>query len=464
MKKIISLIVALTVFCGSALTAFAATPEPALIGETAILMDMSTGKILYEKKAREQRFPASTTKILTALLALENLDVNQKVTVDDQTPYEVEGSHIALEPGEVLTVEQLLCAMMTASANDCALVLGKAVSGTTEKFAQLMNKRAKELGAENTNFVNPNGLHDNAHLTTAYDLAVIARYAMTNPKTSQAFRQLVTTYKYEIPPTNIKTEPRYLYNTNRLLYDTVNKVVVNGQKRVFKYEGVTGIKTGYTSHAGGTLVASAKRGDTELLAVVMKSTDPGRFADCMAMLDWGFENFKTVPKLAAGADMGEVKVKRGAVGRVKAVLSQNVSCTLPLEASADVLSTKVVLDESVKAPVKQGQIVGKLELYEGDGLLDSYDVRAAEAVKQGGILSYIGIEDKTAKVIWITLLAVFAALAFLMAVYIVLKRRQVKRRRLRRQQQAERRRKEEIARKAAWEAEFERRRQTERRL
>lgn len=457
MKKLLSVLLTIAVVLNGSVFAFGTSPMPALIGETAILMDMSTGKILYEKNADSPRYPASTTKIMTALLALENLDVTKEVAVDDKTPYEVEGSHIALVPGEVLTVDQLLHAMMTESANDCALVLGKTISGSTEQFADLMNKRAKELGAKNTNFVNPNGLHDDAHISTAYDLAVIARYAMTNPKTGPAFRKLVTTYKYHILPTNKQPE-RFLYNTNRMLYDTVHKVSVNGVSRVFKYEGVTGIKTGYTSHAGGCLVASAKRDGTELLAVTMKSTDPGRFADCMAMLDWGFANYKTVPTMEAGKSLGEVQVKKGSINQVEAVLADNVAVTLPLEASEDLLSTKIVLDQSVQAPIKKGQVIGRLEVYEGENLITSGSALAANAVKEGGILSYAGIPDKTAKKIGLTALGIFLLILAWLVIYVLIKRRQVRLRKERRRKRAEQKKREEEAKKEAWEADYERRR------
>lgn len=457
MKKLLSVLLVLTVVLNSAVISRATTPEPALIGETAILMDMKTGKVLFEKNPDATRYPASTTKIMTCLLALENLDLSKQVTVDEKTPYEVEGSHIALVPDEVLTVEQLLYALMTESANDCALVLGKEISGTTEQFAALMNERAKELGAKNTNFVNPNGLHNDAHVTTAYDLAMIARYAMTNPKTSEMFRTLVTTYKYHIPPTNKQPE-RFLYNTNRMLYDTVHKVTVNGESRVFKYDGVTGIKTGYTSHAGGALVASAERDGTELLCVVMKSTDPGRFADCIAMLDWGFANYKTVPEMEAGKNLGTVNVKKGEIKTVDALLSKDVSVTLPLEASADVLSTKVVLNDFVRAPVEKGQVIGTLEVYEGETLITTCSALAAKDIKVGGLLSYVGIPDKTAKKIGIGVLTVFLLLVAWLVIYILVKRRQVRLRKERRRKRAEQRKRAEAAKRLAWEQDYEQRR------
>ena len=164
--------------------------------------------------------------------------------------------------GEQITVRDTLYGLMLESANDSAVALAKMISGSVSDFAVLMNAKAQELGALNSNFVNPNGLHEDEHLSTAYDMAMIAKYAMENP----VFRDYVATYQYTVAATNMQ-ETRYLYNTNRLLYDNINKVYVDRILRGCKYEGVTGIKTGYTSKAGGCLVAGAKRGETELIEI-----------------------------------------------------------------------------------------------------------------------------------------------------------------------------------------------------
>ncbi|MBF6841874.1 D-alanyl-D-alanine carboxypeptidase family protein, partial [Acinetobacter baumannii] len=153
---------------------------------------MDTGQILYEKNPHLKLHPASTTKIMTGILAIENGNLNDVVTVDDETPYVIKGSHIALEPGEKLTLKDLLYALLIESANDSALVIAKHIAGTAEEFAKMMNDKAKELGALNTNFVNPHGLTDENHLTTAYDLSLIARYAMKN----ETFREIVSNYTY----------------------------------------------------------------------------------------------------------------------------------------------------------------------------------------------------------------------------------------------------------------------------
>lgn len=431
MKKLITIILtAFVIIHAVPSTVYAASEPPAITAETGIVIDVKTGQVLYDKNMNEQRYPASTTKVITALLALENLDLNQVVTIDAETPY-TEGSRIYLLEGEQVTVEQLLYALLLESANDAAVALGKEMAGTIPAFAEMMNQKAKELGAKNTTFVNPNGLHDPAHVSTAYDLAMIAREAMKNEK----FRELVTTYRYIIPATN-KQDTRYLYNTNRLIYDEKTKVSANGVLRAAKYEGSTGIKTGYTSHAGGCLIAGAVRGDTELISVVMKSTDPGRFGDSIALLDYAFDNYKSVMAMQADTILGEIPVNRGSVKKVEVVASKTAYATLPVEASESLISTKIKLDETVRAPVAYGQKVGEVEIYEGDSLVQTIDAIAASNIPEGGILSVVGVTDETAQKIEKIFSAIILLVILLFASYVFLKRKQIKRRKMRRQERA----------------------------
>ncbi len=431
MRKIAIIIISVLVLINAApIVSYGATEPPAILAETAVLIDAKTGQVLYDKLMNEQREPASTTKVITALLALENLELNKLVTIDAETPF-TEGSRIYLLEGENVTVEQLLYALLLESANDAAVALGKEISGTVPAFAELMNQKAAELGAKNTHFVNPNGLHEEGHLTTAYDLAMIAREAMKN----ETFRELVTTYRYIIPATN-KQDTRYLYNTNRLIYDERTKVPVNGGQRAAKYEGATGIKTGYTSHAGGCLIAGAKRGDTELICVVLKSTDAGRFGDSIALLDYGFENYKSVKAMDGGTILGEIQVKRGAVKKVEVVAQEDAYTTLPMEASDALVNTKIILDDKVRAPITKGQKVGVVEIYAGDQLVGTVDAITASDIPEGGLLSIIGLSDETAKVVERILASVLILIVLLFAAYVVLKRRQIRRRRQRRQERA----------------------------
>jgi D-alanyl-D-alanine carboxypeptidase (penicillin-binding protein 5/6) len=254
---------------------------PDVASESAVLMDINTGTILYEKNMTEQLYPASTTKILTTLLALENCSLDEVVTFSHNAVYSIErdSSHIGIVEGEQLTMEQCLYGIMLESANEVSNAVGEHVAGSVEAFANMMNQRAKELGCDNTNFVNCNGLPNENHVTSAHDLALIGRAAMHN----ETFRTITSTTSYTIPPTNLQVEPRYLSNHHKML-----------PKRKYYYPDCIGGKTGYTDVARQTLVTFAKRGDLELVCVVMKTESPNQFTDTKALFDWGFENFQII--------------------------------------------------------------------------------------------------------------------------------------------------------------------------
>ena len=253
---------------------------PNIEGQSAVLMDAVTDTILYSKNANDQLYPASITKIMTALLACENLDMDDTLTMSQEAAYGIEAgsSSIYAETGEVFTVEQALMALMLESANEMALALAEKTSGSVKKFVELMNQRAAQLGCKNTHFNNPNGLPDETHYTTASDMMKIAKAAWYNPR----FRKFVTTQTYEIPPTNKQPETRYLLNHHKMM---------SGQS--YAYDGVMGGKTGYTNVAGNTLVTYAKRGNSILIAVVLNSTN-GAFPDTASLFDYGFDNFEKV--------------------------------------------------------------------------------------------------------------------------------------------------------------------------
>jgi D-alanyl-D-alanine carboxypeptidase (penicillin-binding protein 5/6) len=258
MKQFMTIFLSILFILGSlSCTSYASPLSPVITAPSAILMDADTGDILYQKNPHDLMYPASTTKIMTAILTLEHTNLNDNVTIDKDTSF-TGGSRLYLAEDEVLTVEQLLYAMMVESANDAAVALAKHISGSVEDFSNLMNERAKQLGAKNTHFVNPNGLPDDNHITTAYDLAVISKYAMTLPK----FQEIVQTPYYEISPTNKQSELRYLTNSNRFLWGTGsrrNQIYYKDKWVNIKYDIVDGIKTGYTVQAQQCLVTSAKK-------------------------------------------------------------------------------------------------------------------------------------------------------------------------------------------------------------
>lgn len=253
---------------------------PLIEAESAVLMDVNTEAILYSKNADKQQYPASITKIMTALLGCENLDFSQDIVMSESAAYGIEpgSSSIYGDTGEVFTAEQVMMALMLESANEMALIIGEQIDGSTKKFVERMNRRARELGCTNTHFNNPNGLPDETHYTTANDMAKIAKAAWLNPM----FRRYCTTDYYEIPPTNVQPETRYLLNHHGMM---------SGKEH--SYEGVLGGKTGYTKAAGNTLVTYARRGNLTLVAVVMKSVN-GAYSDTAALLDYGFQNFERI--------------------------------------------------------------------------------------------------------------------------------------------------------------------------
>lgn len=252
---------------------------PNVFAEAAIVMEASTGLILYEKNINKQYYPASITKILTALVALENSSLGEIVTFSRDAVFEVElnSSRIGIDVGEQLTMQQCLYGILLESANEVTYAVAEHIAGSIPEFAKMMNDKAKSIGCLNSNFVNPHGLPDSNHVTTAYDMALITREAMKN----ETFRKITGTRTYQIPPTNIQPETRYLRNHHRFIL-----------KQTYLYEGAIGGKTGYTNVSRFTLVSMAKRGDLELICVVMKDdTNEHQYKDTQKLLDYGYENF-----------------------------------------------------------------------------------------------------------------------------------------------------------------------------
>lgn len=259
---------------------------PSVDADSAILMDLSTGLILYEKNSHKEQYPASITKIMTTLLAIENCSMGEIVTFSHDAIFGIEtgSSHIGIDVGEKLTLEQCLYAIMLASANEVSWGVAEHISGSVSSFADLMNQRAKELGCKNTHFVNANGLHDDNHYTSAYDMALISRQAMKY----STFRKITSTKRYTIPPTNKHENENAFLNHHQMLY---------GYKYPkYEYEYCIGGKTGYTTKAGSTLVTFAAKDGIELVCVVMRAngaaSPENEYTDTTALFNFGFENYK----------------------------------------------------------------------------------------------------------------------------------------------------------------------------
>lgn len=283
MKKFLTIFLALIIANFYTIPISAAdTAYPAIESEAAILMDARTGQVLFEKSMNEQLYPASITKIMTVLLGIENGDLNDTITMSREAIFSIVpgSSHIALDVGEQITLEQALMAAMLPSANEASNGIAEYVSGSIPEFVKLMNNRAVEAGALCTNFANPNGLPNDEHVTTAYDMAMITKEALMN----EQFCRIFGTLKYEIPPTNEQPKTRYLYTEHKML-----------QSGKYEYDGVIGGKTGYTKDAQCTLVTAARRGNRELIVVVMKSLGSGVYDDTKKLLDYGFDEFSVMP-------------------------------------------------------------------------------------------------------------------------------------------------------------------------
>lgn len=277
MRRFINFIIIL-VFTLSLLSykSFAKDSLSSISADGIVLMDATTGEILYSKNMDEKYPPASTTKIMTALLTLENCKLDEIVKVGKKPPF-ADGSKIYIFEDEELTVKDLLHALILRSANDVSEALAEHISGSTEEFAKLMNKRAAELGAVNTNFVNPSGLYDENHRTTAKDLAIILRELSKYPE----FIEIATTRMYYIEPTNKSTERRPLSNENRLLQ----------KNSAYYYEGCEGGKTGYTVQSKHSYVAIASKNGQRLIAVLLHDDKKTYWSDVRKLFDYGFENF-----------------------------------------------------------------------------------------------------------------------------------------------------------------------------
>lgn len=257
------------------------TREPDLVSNAAIVMVADTGQILYEKNAHDKKYPASITKILTTTIALEHdIDFNETVTISENAVWDVErdSTLIGLDVGEKVTVGDLINATMIRSANECAYALAEHVAGDKASFAKLMNEKLEEIGCENTHFVTPNGLHDDDHYTTAYDMALITQYALKN----DGFRELAGTLSYTVPATNLTEETRPLWNGNKMI----------NPAEPYYYEYCEGGKTGYTMKANNTLVTFAKKDNLELICVVL-DCDGAKYAysDSRALYNYCYNNY-----------------------------------------------------------------------------------------------------------------------------------------------------------------------------
>ena len=367
--------------------------------------------------------------MLTAIIVIENLSLGTTLVADEEVA-STTGSRLGMRSGEQISAKDALNLMLVGSCNDLAVLFAKHISGTVEEFAKVMNEKAKEIGCTNSNFVTPNGLHDDNHYTTPRDLAIIAQYCMK----SQVFREIVKQSEYTYKRGSGASKPAEevtLYSTNWLLSNDTAMMYVGNDKRTPKYGeengdlGVClGIKTGSTPEALGVLVAAAQKDDTSILTVVMKSDGDTsgvyeRFVDTIKLLNWGLGNFRTHMAMKMGTELGSIKVKRGEVNNVPVVLATDIYATLEMAQSEGSITTETVIDDSVTAPVNLGTVCGHINVFKDGKQIGQYNLVTAGAIKKGGLLSVFGIPDKTAKKIISTVITVIVLAVVLFAAYIV---------------------------------------------
>ncbi|BEP29907.1 D-alanyl-D-alanine carboxypeptidase family protein [Helicovermis profundi] len=379
--KIIALTLLMSLFISS--LSFASVPE--IVAKSAILIDGNTGQILYEKDSHKEMYPASTTKILTALIILENHKLDEIVTIDKDTPFTT-GSRIYVIDGEKFTVKELLYAMLLESANDAAVALAKFHSGSVEEFSKVMNFRAKEIGATNSNFVNPNGLPNKEHHSSAYDLALIGKEAMKN----ETFSKIVSTYKYNIKPTNKQSETRYLTSSNKFLYasGSKNKISYKGKNIDIKYDSIVGIKTGYTDLARQCFVSAIKKDGKYLIAVILKSEGKNIYVDSRTLLDYGVDNYNYVTIFKKNDILANIKVASDK--EIPITSDKDINVLISKKDSNLTITKEIKLDKDIKLPYKADQVIGHVNILVATKTIASIPLIAPYEITDKPLLS-----DKT---------------------------------------------------------------------
>ncbi|HWR09238.1 D-alanyl-D-alanine carboxypeptidase family protein [Sporomusa sp.] len=331
---------------------------PEVTAKSAIVMEVSTGKVLYGKEAAERRYPASTTKIMTLITALEYGKLDDVVTASENAA-STEGSSLWLTQGEQLKMLDMFYGIMLISGNDATVAVAEHIAGSVENFAKLMTDKAHALGAVNSNFVNTSGLPNENHYTTAYDLAKITAYGYKNP----LFSQIVST-QHKIVPWPGKDHDRDLYNENKMLW---------------LYDGANGVKTGYTDAAGRCLVSAAKRNGTQLVVVVLDSDH--MWDDSIKLLDYGFAQLKQVPVISQGDILKTVKINEGKTGDIKLLATNDISVPMA-DNEHDKYSTVIDAPNKLNAPITSGQKLGTVKVMYNNIEVASSDLIADRSVEK----------------------------------------------------------------------------------
>lgn len=403
-------------------------PEgPKVMAETAIVMDMDTEEILYAKGIDEKRAPASTTKILTAMLAIEKVPFETQITFTDEVNnIEAGSTHIGIKPGETLTMKDCAYAILLASANEVSSGVAEYIGTTVPAFVDMMNQRAKELGCTNTHFVNANGLYDENHYTTARDLAIIAKAAFQN----ETFREVVKTPYYIVPKTNITDEERWLNNHH--------KMILQGSEY---YEGCLGGKTGYTEKAGNTLVTYAERNGRKLVCALLADVNVvAQYTDTKALLNYGFDSFQRLDTTAVSLSPAKSD-KLGKQLEEKGLLStalETTSISVPKELTEELTYKTTLENNMLNIDYYYGkQQIGSSSMQASDEILKvSQELSPKEVTKTDASVSPNPTKDSNTSEKdnllpswkYITLFLLITGILFYIVVLIVNIKRSIKRR------------------------------------
>ena len=380
---------------GTSLEERTAELKGGITSEAVLIMENSTGKIVYENNGYQKKYPASTTKIMTAILTIEHCNLSETATASEYAIRSIPSGYSTanIQIGETLSIKDLLYALMLQSANEAAVILAEHVSGSMEAFCDLMNEKANEIGCQNTHFVNPNGVHSKEHYSTAYDLALIAQYAMRNP----TFREIVKTTSYTLPATTAyPSDTRTFTNTNALIiYDNRDRL------DNYYYEYATGIKTGYTSYAKNCLVSSAEKNGMEYFAVVLGAevqyaytgTYSARYVDTISLFDYVFDNFSFKKLKSSNSNVKTVAIDNATkdTKNLNLLIKDDITALVSIDSKDSSVEPNITLKEGLKAPIAKGDVVGQIS-YEIDGLSYTSDLLAGgnvEEFKPSKILLYV---------------------------------------------------------------------------
>ena len=350
--------------------------EPKLNAKSAIIFDTETKTVLYEKNSKEKRPMASTTKIMTAIVTLENADLSKIVTISRKAAG-TGGSRLGLKVNDKITLEHLLYGLMLCSGNDSAVAIAETVGGSVEGFASMMNKKAKELGLTNTNFVTPHGLDNSNHYTTALELAKLTDYALKNKK----FASIVNTKNYTV---YINRYPKQLNNTNELLGNM---------------EGVNGVKTGFTNGAGRCLVTSCTRNDKQIITVVLgDDTKKMRTTDSIKLIEYAFQNFedKNIEEIAnkefnnwKNINEGRINVERKSKNsKIEVCMDEINNKILPVRKDKENIKIEIDSKMNFEAPVEENKIIGTLKILIDGKEIEKVNIRIKNKIEKKDLYEY----------------------------------------------------------------------------